>query len=105
MSSQYFSYSSRALPNMPVRRSATFLVMWALIFFTEPSFCRKERLTFRGMSGQSMTPRRSIRNSGMISLMLSATNTWPEKSLISPSRTPKSSGSLGKYRMPFRLKG
>ena len=90
---------------MPVRRSATFLVMWAEIFFTVPSFCRKERLTFRGRSGQSMTPLRSIRNSGMTSFTLSATNTWPENSFTWPSCTPKSLFSRGKYRMPFRSKG
>ena len=58
-----------------VFQSATFLVICLEIFCTCLSFCRKLLETLSGMSGQSITPLRSIRNSGMTSLMLSAMNT------------------------------
>ena len=43
---------------------------------TKPSFCKALRDTFSGRSGQSITPFRSIINSGITSLILSAINTW-----------------------------
>ena len=48
-------------------------------------FCSALRDTFSGRSGQSMTPFKSIRYSGMTSLMLSAINTWLLYSLMVPS--------------------
>ena len=59
--------------------------MYSEIFLTNPSFCSALRDTFSGRSGQSMTPFKSIRYSGMTSLMLSAINTWLLYSLMVPS--------------------
>ena len=105
ISSQYLSYSSFSVLHMPESLSATFLEMYSEIFFTKPSFCRALLDTFRGRSGQSMTPFSSIRNSGMTSLMLSAMKTWLLYSLMVPSMDSYSMLIFGKYRMPFKLKG
>ena len=49
--------------------------MYAEIFFTAPSACKYDLETFRGMSGESITPLRSVKNSGTIPSTLSVTNT------------------------------
>ena len=51
-----------------------------------------------------MTPFKSIRNSGITSLILSAINTWLLYNLMVPSMDSYSMLILGKYRIPFRLK-
>ena len=53
ISSQYFSYSSFSVLHMPDSLSATFLVIYSLIFFTKPSFCSALLDTLSGRSGQS----------------------------------------------------
>ena len=105
MSFHEFSNFSRSVLYSPVSLSATFLVMCLEIFCTCLSFCKKLRETFRGISGQSMTPLSSIRYSGMTSLMLSAMNTWLQYSLTLPRSSSTLLFTLGKYRMPLRRKG
>ena len=78
-----YSYSKSL--SLPESLSANFLEMYSEIFLTNPSFCSALRDTFSGRSGQSMTPFKSIRYSGMTSLMLSAINTWLLYSLMVPS--------------------
>ena len=85
--------------------AATFFVIYSEIFFTKPSFCSADLDTFSGRSGQSITPFRRSRNSGITSLMLSAINTWLLYSLIVPSMESYSVLIFGKYRIPFRLNG
>ena len=105
MSSQYFSQDSLSVLHMPISLSATFFVMYSSIFLTNPSFCRAERETLSGRSGQSITPFKSIRNSGITSLILSAINTWLLYNLIVPSMESYSVLIFGKYRIPFKLNG
>ena len=75
MSFHFFSNSSLLLLNKLDSLSATFLVMYAEIFFTAPSACKYDLETFRGMSGESITPLRSVKNSGTIPSTLSVTKT------------------------------
>jgi hypothetical protein len=44
---------------MPMSLSATFLVIYSEIFFTNPSFCKAERDTFSGISEQ-FGPRQAV---------------------------------------------
>ena len=75
-SPQQFSNFSLSFLKSEISLSATFLVICLLIFWTCLSFWRKLLETFKGISGQSITPFNSIKNSGITSFMLSAINTW-----------------------------
>ena len=73
--SHFFSNSSRLFLKMSDKLSATFLVIWLDIFFTLASLCKYERLTFNGMSGESITPCNKVKNSGTMPSTESVTNT------------------------------
>ncbi len=72
----FSSKAGRSDLNNSANLSATFFVMYELIFFTFESACKNERETFNGISGESMTPCNNIKNSGTMSFTSSVMNTW-----------------------------
>ena len=75
ISSQNPSYFSLSFLQSDFNLSATFLTICLEILLTSLSFCKKLLDTLSGKSGQSITPFNNSKNSGITSLMLSATNT------------------------------
>ena len=75
MLANFSSNAARSALNNSANLSATFFVMYELIFFTFESACKNERDTFNGISGESITPCNNIKNSGTMSFTSSVMNT------------------------------
>ena len=66
--------------------------MYAEIFFTAPSACKYDLETFSGMSGESITPLRSVKNSGTIHEL--------DKILL---KRPRDSGAISDLTLGFSM--